>query len=133
MTLVVDASVVAAALLGAGSAGEWAEQVLLEGQLAAPHLLPVEVANILRRAGASGQVSRDAASLAYDELRAMPVELFPYDPVAARVWELRDNVTPYDAWYVALAESLQAELVTLDLRLSRAAGPRCRFRLPPDR
>ena len=131
MTLVVDASVVAAALLGAGSTGEWAEQVLLEGQLAAPHLLPVEVANILRRAGAPGQLSRDAASLAYDELREMPVELFPYGPVAARIWELREDVTPCDAWYVALAESLQAELVTLDLRLSRAAGPRCRFRLPP--
>ena len=132
MTLVPDASVVAAALIDVGSAGEWAELVLLGGQLAAPHLLPVEVANILRRAGSHGRISMDAASLAHDELGALPVELFPYGPLAPRIWQLRENVTPYDAWYVALAESLQAELVTLDLRLSRAAGPRCRFRVPPD-
>ena len=54
------------------------------------------------------------------------IELFPYAPFASRVWELRDNVSPYDAWYVALAESLQADLVTLDRRLTRAAG--CRWR-----
>ncbi len=133
MILVLDASVVAAALIDTGRAGKWAEGVLLEGQLAAPHLMTVEVANILRRAASSGQLSRDAASLAYSELLAMPVELFPFAPLAARVWEMRDNVTPYDAWYVALAESLRGDLVTLDVRLSRAAGPRCQFRLLPDR
>ena len=63
----------------------------------------------------------------------LPVELFPFGPLAARVWELRENVTPYDAWYVALAESLDADVATLDVRLSRAAGPRCTFRLPSGR
>lgn len=131
--IVVDASAVAAALVDDGAPGAWAEGELLRGQLAAPHLLHVEVANILRRAVLSGHLSRDAGSLAYADLLAMPVELFPFGPLASRVWELRDNVTPYDAWYVALAESLDAELVTLDARLSRAAGARCLFRLPPDR
>ena len=111
--------------------GEWAEAVLLNGPLAAPHLLHVEVANILRRAVLSGRLSRDASSLASADLLRMPVQLFSFGPLAPRVWELRDNVTPYDAWYVALAESLSVELATLDARLSRAAGPRCLFRLPP--
>ncbi len=133
MILVLDASTVAAALTDTGPTGEWAERVLLKGQLAAPHLMTVEVTNILRRAAVGGQLSRDAASLAYADLLALPVELFPFAPLAARVWELRDNVTPYDAWYVALAESLQGQLVTLDERLSRASGPRCRFRVPPGR
>ena len=61
------------------------------------------MANILRRAVVAGQVSRDAASYAYGELVTLPVELFPFGPLAGRVWELRDDVTPYDAWYVALA------------------------------
>ena len=60
----------------------------------------------------------------------LPVALLPYDSVAARVWELRHNVTPYDAWYVALAEGLDCELATLDGNLSRAPGPRCRFLTP---
>jgi predicted nucleic acid-binding protein len=55
------------------------------------------------------------------------VDLFPYEVVAARVWELRHNMTAYDAWYVALAEALDSPLATLDARLARAAGPRCRF------
>lgn len=55
------------------------------------------------------------------------VELFPYAPFATRIWDLRDNVTCYDAWYVALAETLSAPLATLDARLAKASGPRCRF------
>ena len=58
------------------------------------------------------------------------IDLFPYGPFAARVWELRGNLTSYDAWYVALAETLDAQLATLDLRLSRSPGPRCLFALP---
>jgi predicted nucleic acid-binding protein len=61
----------------------------------------------------------------------MRVALFPYRPFADRIWELRDTVTSYDAWYVALAESLDAPLATLDRRLAGAHGPICRFSLPP--
>lgn len=131
MTLVVDASVVAAALLDTGPVGAWAEQLLVSAPLAAPHLMPVEVANVLRRAGAAGDISGDATSLAHAELLALRVELFPYVLCAERAWELRANVTAYDAWYVALAEVLGARLATVDARLSRATGPRCEVVLPP--
>ena len=93
--------------------------------------MPVEVANILRRSALAGDISADVASLAHEDLVSLRVEHFPYTPFASRVWELRSNVTTYDAWYVALAESLGARLATLDARLSRATGTRCEFALPP--
>lgn len=65
--------------------------------LAAPHLLPAEVANILRRSAMAGDVSADIASLAHDDPRLLRLELFPYSLCASRVWELRSNVTAYDA------------------------------------
>jgi predicted nucleic acid-binding protein len=133
VTLVVDASVVVAALVDGGVDGEWAEEVLASAPLAAPHLLLVEVANILRRAVLARQISEDTAALAHADLVQLRVELFPYELVAARVWELRATVTASDGWYVALAESLNAPLATLDQRLSRASGPRCMFELPPRR
>ena len=131
MTLVVDASVVVAALVDSGETGHWAEEVLLSGHLAAPHLMPVEVANILRRSALGGEVSIDSASLAHTDQQALRVELFPYEAVASRAWELRDNLTLYDAWYVSLAEMLDTELATLDTRLARAPGTKCRFVVPP--
>lgn len=131
MTIVVDASAVVAALVDGGTAGAWAASELGGEPLAAPHLMPVEAANILRRAVLTGDVSADTAALAHDDLVQLRVELFPYEPFAPRVWELRANLTAYDAWYVALAEALGGPLVTLDRRLTRAPGPRCDFRLPP--
>jgi predicted nucleic acid-binding protein len=105
--------------------------MLVFDSLAAPHLMPVEVANILRRAAQTGELSEEIATLAHADLSALPVELFPYEPLAERVWSLRANVTAYDAWYVALAEALDAPLATLDRRLTRATGPRCELRSPP--
>lgn len=131
MTLVVDASVVVAALIDTGPVGAWAEDQLAAGPLAAPHLMPVEVANILRRSALAGEISADTASLAHQDLLSLPLDLFTYSTCAQRVWELRANVTAYDAWYAALAETLDAALATLDVKLSRAAGPRCTFVLPP--
>jgi predicted nucleic acid-binding protein len=131
--LVIDAAFVVAALIDAGREGAWADGLLGSDPLAAPHLMPVEAANILRRAVASGEVTADAASMAHADLLALRIEFFPYGPFASRVWELRENVTCYDGWYVALAETLDAPLATLDVRLSHASGPRCRFRLPPRR
>ncbi len=131
MTLVVDSSVVVAALIDNGPVGEWAESLLVSEPLAAPHLMPAEVANILRRSALAGDVSADVASLAHGDLGLLRLRLFPYSLCASRVWELRSNVTAYDAWYVALAEALDAPLATLDIRLSRAAGVRCEIVLPP--
>lgn len=132
MTTVLDASVVVAALVDDGPAGRWAEEVLLRGHLAAPHLMPVEVANVLRRALRAGEISRDTAAVAHAELQALPVDLFPYGPVAPRVWELRDNVTAYDGWYAGLAELLDAELATLDARLARSPKIGCSVLTPPE-
>jgi len=127
VTLVVDASMVVAALVDIGAEGRWAETVLTSDFLAAPHLLTAEAANILRRSALVGAISAEQASLAHADLLDLRVELFPYAPFAPRIWELRDNVTCYDAWYVAVAEALGAPLATLDVRLAKAAGPRCRF------
>jgi predicted nucleic acid-binding protein len=131
MTTVVDTSVVTASLVDAGPTGEWADEVIRAGRLAAPHLLPVETASILRRMVAAGSVSADSAALAHAQLLRLRAQLFPYAPLGHRVWQLRENVTPYDAWYVALAEQLDAPLATLDIGLSHALGPRCRFVTPP--
>ena len=127
MTLVVDASLVVAALVDSGADGRWAEPLLTSDSLAAPHLLLAEAANILRRSALAGAISAEQASLAHADLLDLRVELFPYAPFAARIWELRENVTCYDAWYVAIAEALSAPLATLDARLAKSSGPRCRF------
>jgi predicted nucleic acid-binding protein len=130
VTLVVDASVVVAALVDCGSTGRWAEELLAAESLVAPHLLPVEVANVLRRSALAGDISPDVAALAHADLTDLRIELLPYALVADRIWELREAVTAYDAWYVAVAEMLDASLATLDHRLASAPGPRCQFVLP---
>ncbi len=79
----------------------------------------------------AGDVSDDIASLAHADLLAVGVELFPYEMLADRIWELRNAVTTYDGWSVALAESLKVPVATIDARLARAPGPRCRFIGPP--
>ena len=130
MTLVVDASIVVAGLVDAGATGAWAESLLVTEPLSAPHLMPVEVTNILGRAAIAGDLTADAATMAMADLLDLRVELFPFAPFAARVWELRDNVASYDAWYISLAELLGSKVGTLDSRLVRAAGPRCGFETP---
>lgn len=132
MTLVIDAGVVVAALIDDGPDGRWAESMLAAGPLAAPHLMLVEAANILRRSSLAGVISPDSAQLAHADLLKLRVVLFGYEPVAERVWELRGAITSYDACYVALAEALDAPLATADLRLSRAPGPHCVFKTPAD-
>lgn len=132
MTIVLDSSLVVSALTDTGAEGTWSETVLTRHPLAAPHLLHAEVTNVLRRLSAAGEITEAVASFARRELTLLRVELYPFTPFADRVWELRSNVTSYDAWYVALAESLEAPLATLDGPLTRSPGPRCTFLVPDD-
>lgn len=129
--LVVDASVVVAALVDGGPVGRWADSLLEVHRLVAPSLMTYEVANILRRTQLRGDISPDVATLAHQDLLALPIQLFAHDVLADRIWELRHTVTAYDAAYVALAEGLDIALATLDRRLAEASGPTCSFELPP--
>ena len=95
-----------------------------------PHLLLVEVTNILRRASLAGDLAPAIASQAHADLMGLRIELFAYEPFAPRVWALRDNFSAYDAWYVSIAEAIDAPLATIDMRLARASGSRCRFSTP---
>ena len=131
--IVLDASVLVAALVDSGHEGRWAESVVAEGPLAAPELALVEATNILRRLERSGEISRLEANSAHRDLLRLDVDLFPFAPFADRVWALRSNLTAYDAWYLALAEALGCPLATLDGKLGRATGPVCEIVVPTGR
>lgn len=131
MTIVVDASVLVAALVDSGREGMWAESVMTESSLAGPELVLAEVSNILRRLERIGDISKLEANSAQRDLLRLDLDLFPFTPLADRVWALRSNLTSYDAWYVALAEALGCPLVTLDRRLNRVTGPACEVLIPP--
>ena len=130
MSVVVDSSVVVAALVDAGDNGAWAEKILEQGGLYAPELLRVETANVLRRLERGKEITEQEANAAFEDLMDLDVELHAFEPFSDRVWELRHNVTSYDGWYVALAEALNLPLATLDGRLAKAEGPKCRFLTP---
>lgn len=130
MTQAVDASVLVAALVDGGEDGLWSESSIRRGALIAPELAQVEASNILRRLERAGIISRIEANGAHSDLLRLDVELFPFAPFANRIWELRGNLTCYDAWYVALAEAFECPLLTLDRKLSRATGPTCEFFVP---
>lgn len=131
-TAVVDAAAVIGVLDSGQPDSAWIAATLRSRALAAPRLMPFEAANILRRLQLTGILDSTAATLAHEELRDAPIQLWPRTPLAVRAWELRDTLTYYDACYVALAETLDAPLVTLDRRLARAPGPRCTFLVPPE-
>lgn len=125
--IVVDASAALSALLNAGPA----RRVLGDEQLHAPHLIDSEVANALRRRVAAQQLSTDAGWKALDALRRLGMTRYPMFSLSERVWELRENVSSYDAAYVALAELLDCNLLTADKRLARAPGLRCPITVVP--
>ncbi|HET6534361.1 MAG TPA: type II toxin-antitoxin system VapC family toxin [Actinoplanes sp.] len=123
--MVLDASAAVALLADAGHAGQWVAATIKDAILYAPELMPFEVSNILRRQTLAGLLDSSEATLAHSDLIALPVDLHPYVGLADRVWQLRKNLTVYDASYVALAELLGTALITLDRRMARATGPRC--------
>jgi predicted nucleic acid-binding protein len=122
--------VLIAALVDSGPRGAWAETVLAGGSLCAPELALAEATNIFRRLESAKIITTPEANAARNDLTQLDLDLFPFEPFADRIWELRHDVTSYDAWYVALAEALKLPLATLDERLSKAGGVTCDFLRP---
>lgn len=125
--IVVDASAALAALLNAGSA----RRALADEPLHVPHLIDCEVASGLRRIVNARQMRADMGWTALDTWRRLGMIRYPVFPLLSRVWELRENVSSYDASYVALAELLDCNLLTADGRLGRAPGIRCPITVVP--
>jgi predicted nucleic acid-binding protein len=123
--LVVDASVLAVALADDSRDGDKARARLRGEQLAAPELIDLEVTSVLRGRLAGGHLDVRRAELALADLIDVPVQRAPHRPLLTRCWELRPNLTVYDAAYVALAEALETDLLTADSRLAKAPGARC--------
>ena len=129
--LIADASVLVVALADDGPDGDRARTRLRGETLALPELADLEVACVLRRQLRLGTLDARRAGLALDDLAALPARRVPHRPLLARCWELRENLTVYDAAYVALAEALNATLLTGDTWLSRAPGSRCPIEIFP--
>ena len=123
--LAVDASVLAVVLADDGHDGDQARARLRGERLTAPELVDLEVTSVWRRQMRDGAMDARRAALALADLTALPLRRAPHRALLARCWELRDNLTIYDASYVALAEALEVTLLTGDARLVRATGPRC--------
>jgi len=113
-----------------GSDGRWVTETLSGADLIAPSLVGFEAANIIRRHDLGSLVGHDQAAQAHADLLELAIEHWPYEILASRAWELRRNLSVYDASNVALAELAEATLVTLDRRISAATGPRCRIATP---
>ena len=128
--IVVDASAVLETLLRTPNA-ETVEKRLFEPSqtLHAPHLLDVEVAQVLRRYAGNGEIDDERGRMALADLADFPLRRYPHDFLLPRVWDLRRNLTAYDAVYVALAEALDAPLLTRDRRLATAPGHQARIEL----
>ena len=125
--IVVDASVAVSALLNDGRA----RQMLSENRLVAPHLVDAEVIQTLRKLLGRGSMTAEAAEKAVQRWSNLGIERFPLPGLIARIWALRDNVSAYDAAYVALAEALDCPLLTADARLAAAPGPNCPITVLP--
>lgn len=121
--IVLDASAVLELLLGTSAGRSVADRIAVQSEtLHAPHLLDLEVAQVLRRYCAGSALDLERARIALDDLSALDLYRYPHEPMLERIWQLRDNLTAYDAAYVALAETLNAPLLTFDARLANAPG-----------
>jgi predicted nucleic acid-binding protein len=124
--IVVDASVLAPALADDGASGDAARARLRDHPVAAPELIDLETASVIRRQLQRGRLDARRARLALTDLVELPLRRAPHRALLGRCWELRENLTVYDAAYVALAELLGVVLLTADARIAGAPGIRCR-------
>jgi predicted nucleic acid-binding protein len=126
--IVVDASAVLEILRRTPSAPKIGGRLFDSGEsIHAPHLIDVEVTQVLRRFAANSEITQARGIEAISDLLAMPIQRYPHDILLARAWELRNVLTSYDAMYVGLAELLDAPLVTCDKRLAGAPGHQARI------
>src|ERR1700732_2151566 len=127
---VVEGSALLEALLRTPAAGAVEKRLFEPSQtLHAPHLLDIEVAQVVRRYAANGEIDAERGRMALADLADLPLQRYPHDFLLPRVWDLRNNFTAYDAVYVALAEALDAPLLTRDQRLAPAPGHHARVEL----
>ncbi len=127
--LVVDASALVPAIADGTDIGRQRRQRLGRERLDAPDLILVESLSVIRRQALAGMLEAAQAEQAVDDLLTLPIVIHPTAPLLRRAWELRANVTPYDACYAALAEALNCPLLTGDARLARAPGLVCEVEL----
>jgi len=125
--LVVDASCLCEVVIGGPGAEAIRDRLSADVDHAAPHVVDVEVLCVIRREHLRGRLDRTEATQAVEDLEAWPGERYGHRLLLARAWQLRDTVRGWDAMYVALAEALDAILVTTDRRLAAATGPTCRI------
>ena len=128
--LVVDASCLAEVVLAGPDAEPVRGRLANDPEQLAPHLVDAEVLGVVRRAHLRGELDGTAARQAIEDLQSWPATRVDHRPLLERAWQLRDSLSAPDALYVALAEALDATLLTLDRRLARAEGPRCRVDVP---
>lgn len=128
--IVIDASVLANVLADDGADGQRARAELRSaGEISAPDLVDVETVAVLRKRWLAKTISARRFASAVDDLEAMAIDRYPTLRFMRRAYEVRENVTAYDASYIALAEVLGCELLTGDARLAKAPGTRCAIRL----
>jgi predicted nucleic acid-binding protein len=128
--LVVDAFCLAEILLDGPGSEPIRQRLLTDPDLFAPHVIDVEVFGVIRGQHLLGTLDATAARMALNDLETRPCERVGHRLLPRRAWELRATVRGWDAMYVALAEVLDAALITTDRRLAAATGPRCRIDLP---
>lgn len=128
--IVADASAVLEVLLNTRVGPRVADRLFATGEtLHAPHLLDLEVVQVLRRYAAAGDLDPQRGLQVLEDLVDFPLTRYPHDIFLSRIWELRDNFTAYDAAYIALAEALAVPLITRDAALASAAGHTARIEL----
>lgn len=123
--IVVDASCLVEVVIGGPEAEVVRQRLAADRDHAAPHIVDVEVFGVIRREHLRGRLDRTGAAQAVEDLEDWPGERFGHRLLLDRAWQLRDTVRGWDAMYVALAEVLDAVLLTTDRRLAAAPGPTC--------